>query len=174
MKGKKLLLVTLAIGLSITLPPPTATAAPSPSSPPEPPDPECNPRALMLSEWMGVEVECSELMDYQARGVGFGVIMKAYFLSQTFPDPDWKDLVDRHMSEEGLGWGQIKKAYHLASVLGLNAEDLLEKRAQGKGWGEILQERREEPGKPPWAGQGPPPWAHRGKPPWAGPHRAKE
>ena len=172
MKGKKLLLVTLAIGLSITLPPPTTTAAPSPSSLPEPPDPECNPRALMLSEWMGVE--CSVLMDYQARGVGFGVIMKAYSLSQTFPDLDWKDLVDRHMSEEGLGWGQIKKAYHLASVLGLNAEDLLEKRAQGKGWGEILQEHREEPGKPPWAGQGPPPWAHRGKPPWAGPHRAKE
>ena len=172
MIGKKLLLVTLAIGLSITLPPPTTTAAPSPSSPPEPPDPECNPRALRLSEWMGVE--CSVLMDYQARGVGFGVIMKAYSLSQTFPDLDWKDLVDRHMSEEGLGWGQIKKAYHLASVLGLNAEDLLKKRAQGKGWGEILQEHREEPGKPPWAGQGPPPWAHRGKPPWAGPHRAKE
>ena len=172
MIGKKLLLVTLAIGLSITLPPPTTTAAPSPSSLPEPPDPECNPRALMLFEWMGVE--CSVLMDYQARGVGFGVIMKAYFLSQTFPDLDWKDLVDRHMSEEGLGWGQIKKAYHLASVLGLNAEDLLEKHAQGKGWGEILQEHREEPGKPPWAGQGPPPWAHRGKPPWAGPHRARE
>jgi hypothetical protein len=80
------------------------------------------------------------LKDYQASGVGFGVIKKAYSLSQIFPDLDWEGLVDRHKSEEGLGWGQIKKACHLAGLLNLDAEGLLEERAQGKGWGEILQE----------------------------------
>ena len=172
MKSKRLSLVTLVTGLLITLTPLTAAAAPSSSSPSQEPEPKCNPMALRLSERM--DVECSVLMDYQANGVGFGVIRKAYSLSQAFPALDWEGLVDMHMSEEGLGWGQIKKVYRLASQLDLNAEDLLAERAQGRGWGEILQQYRDGPGKPPWAGQGPPPWAHRGKPPWAGPHRSKE
>jgi hypothetical protein len=175
MKSKRLSLVMLVTGLLITLTPLTSAAAPSSSSPSQEPEPECSPMALRLSERMGVE--CSVLMDYQANDVGFGVIMKAYSLSQIFPDLDWEDLVDRHTSEEGLGWGQITKAYRLASQLDLNAEDLLAERAQGSGWGEILQQYREGPGKPPWAEPGPPPWAnqHPGKPPWAGgPHRNKE
>lgn len=168
---KKLLLVALICGLLITLFSPAATAAPTSSTLPQPPEPECNPKARILAEWMGVD--CSVIMKYQANGVGFGVIMKAYFLSQIFPDLDWKDLVKRHMSEKGLGWGQIMKAYLLASALGVDAEDLLKMRAEGMGWGQILKEYRTGPGKPPWAGQGPP-WAHRGKPPWAGPHKPEK
>ncbi len=159
MKRKRLLLVALICGLLTTLFPLAATAAPSPSTLSQ--EPECNPRALFLADLMGVD--CSVLMGYQADGVGFGVIMKAYFLSQVFPGLDWMDLVARHMSEEGLGWGQIMKAYALATVLPLTAQELLDLRAQGMGWGEIFQEHREGPGKPPWAGQGPPPWAHGGR-----------
>lgn len=158
---KRLLLVMLIVGLLITLFPPAAIASP-PSQ--EPPPPECNPRAIFLADLMGEDVTCQDLMALQADGVGFGVIMKAYFLSQVFPDLDWEDLVERHMSEEGLGWGQIMKAYYLASLLGLDAEELLEKRAEGMGWGQILKEQGLEPGKPPWAGQGKPPWA--GPKPW--------
>jgi len=169
MKSKNLLLVTLIVGLLITLFPLAATAAPSPS-PLSDEEPECNPRAAFLAKWMGVK--CSVLMNYQEDGVGFGVIMKAYFLSTLFPGLHWRSLVERHT--RSLGWGQIMKAYYLARLLGVDAEDLLEKRAEGMGWGQILQEHREGPGKPPWAGQGPPPWAHGGKPPWAGPHKPKE
>lgn len=170
MKGKRFLLVVLICGLFITLFSPAATAAPMPSPSSAPPDPECNPVARKLSEWMGVG--CSVLMSYQEDGVGFGVIMKAYFLSTLFPGLQWRRLVEGHTG--GLGWGQIMKAYYLAKLLDLKAKDLLEKREEGMGWGQILQEHREGPGKPPWAGQGPPPWAHRGKPPWAGPHKPKE
>ena len=156
MKGKKLVLVTLIIGLLMAVFPLAAPAAPGPSSPPQG-ERECSPRALMLAEWMGED--CKVLMDYQASGIGFGVIMKAYFLSTVFPALDWEDLVERHMSEEGLGWGQVMKAHYLASMLGLDAEELLAKHSGGMGWGQILQESREGPGKPPWASQGPPPWA---------------
>jgi len=171
MKRKKLLVATLMIGLLIALFPPAATAAPSPSSPSQPP--VCNPMAAFLADLLGVE--CEYLMvEYQANGIGFGVIMKAYFLSTLSPDLDWEDLVARHMSEEGLGWGQVMKAYTLASLLGLDGEELLEQHRGGMGWGQILKQYREGPGKPPWAGQGPLPWAHRGKPPWAGPHKPTE
>lgn len=165
---KKLLLVALIVGLLVALFPPVAIAAPSPATlSDDPPPPECNPRAAFLSKWMGVE--CSVLMDYQAEGVGFGVIMKAYFLSTLFPGLDWKDLVARHTSEEGLGWGQIMKAYFLAKLLGLGpeaAETFLQQHRDGMGWGQILKEQELGPGKPPWA--------HGGKPPWAGPHKLTE
>ena len=162
MKRKKLLVATLMIGLLIALFPPAATAAPSPSSPSQPP--VCNPMAAFLADLLGVE--CEYLMvEYQANGIGFGVIMKAYFLSTLSPDLDWEDLVARHMSEEGLSWGQVMKAYFLASVLAdVDAEHLLTQRGQGMGWGQILKPYRgEEPGKPPWAGPHPRPWAHRGE-----------
>lgn len=162
---KRVLIVSLIVGLLVALFPPVAIAAPSPATlSQEPPPPGCTPRARVLAEWM--EVDCSVLMDYQESGVGFGVIMKAYFLSTLFPDLDWEDLVARHTSEEGLGWGQIMKAYFLASVLPLTAQELLDLRAEGKGWGEILKQYRQGPGKPPWAG--------KGKPPWAGPHKLTE
>jgi hypothetical protein len=164
MREKKLLLVTLAIGLLAGLLPSAAMAAPAPSSPSQ--DDECtHPMALLLSEWME-DASCAEIMALHDEGVGFGVIMKAHFLGEMF-GLNWRDLVDRHMSEEGLGWGQIMKAHALADALGVSADDLLAQRAEGKGWGEILQEYRTGPGKPPWAGQGKPPWAGQGKPPWA-------
>ncbi len=164
MRKKKLLLGTLSIALLVSLLPPAAMAAPTPSSPSQ--DEECtHPLALILSEWME-GVSCQDLMDLHDEGVGFGVIMKAHFLGEMF-GLNWRDLVDRHMGEEGLGWGQIMKAHVLADALGISADDLLAQRAEGKGWGEILQEYREGPGKPPWAGQGKPPWAGQGKPPWA-------
>jgi hypothetical protein len=172
MQVKRMLLVTLAIGLLAGLLPPAAMAAPAPSSPSQ--DDECtHPMALILSEWME-DVSCQDLMDLHDEGVGFGVIMKAHFLSQMF-GLNWRDLVDRHLSEEGLGWGQIMKAHALANALGVSADDLLAQRAEGKGWGEILQEYRTGPGKPPWAGQGKPPWAQgRGKPEWAGPSEPED
>ncbi len=171
MQSNRFLGVTLILGLLMTLLPATTSAAPNLSSPSQPPEPGCNPMALRLSAWM--DVGCSRIMGYQAQGVGFGVIMKAYYLSQTFPDLQWERLVSQHMSEEG--WGQIMKAHALAARLGLDPDELLAGRAEGKGWGEILQEYREGPGKPPWAAQGPPPWAKgRGKPSWAGPHRPNE
>lgn len=168
MKTKRLLLIALIVGLLITLFPFAATAAPMPS--PSSQKPKCNPRAAFLAKWMGVR--CKVLMNYQEDGVGFGVIMKAYFLSTVFPRLSWRRLVERH--RRGLGWGQIMKAYYLAKLLDLKAKDLLKKREEGMGWGQILRPHREGPGKPPWAGQGPRPWAHRGKPPWAGPHKPKE
>jgi len=162
MKIKKILQATFVLGLLITLFPLSATAAPGSSGPSQASGPECNPKALKLSGWMGVE--CSVIMEYQANGVGFGVMMKAYSLSRAYPGLDWRDLVDRHMSDEGLGWGPIMKAYVLAGELDLNADDLLAEHAQGKGWGEILKEHRDGPGKPPWAnGHGKPSWA--GSPP---------
>jgi len=180
MQKKKLLLVTLSIGLLASLFPLAATAAPTPSSPSQ--DEGCtHPMALILSELIE-DASCEDLMALHAGGVGFGVIMKAHFLSEMF-DLDWRDLVDRHMSEEGLGWGQIMKAHALADALDVSADELLAERAEGKGWGEILKGYREGPGKPPWAGKGKPPWAGQGKPPWAqgrgkpewaGPHEPEE
>ena len=172
MKGKKVLLVALISGLLLALTPLAATAAPAN----EDDGPDCNPRAVVLATWMDLD-DCTALMDLQAEGIGFGVIMKAYFLGALF-GLDWEELVEKHMSEEGLGWGQIMKAHLLAERLDVDAEELLEMRADGMGWGEILKLYRLTPGKPPWAGPGKPPWAgqgkpHRtdkGKPPWAGPH----
>ena len=164
MRVKKLLLVILSIGLLAGLVPPVVTAAPIPSTPSQ--EDECtHPMALILSEWME-DASCKDLMALHDEGVGFGVIMKAHFLGEMF-GLNWRDLVDRHMGEEGLGWGQIMKAHVLADALGVSADDLLAQRAEGKGWGEILQEYREGPGKPPWASKGKPPWAGQGKPPWA-------
>lgn len=189
MKSKKLFITIPVIILSIIFTTATTVAALGPSRPSLPFEPECNPVALWLARWM--DVDCSVLMDYQARGVGFGVIRQAYALSQAFDGFDWEELVEMHLSEEGLGWGEITKAYRLASRLGLNPEDLLQQRAQGIGWGEILQAYREGPGKPPWAGgppkadkekteklrgagQGPPPWARPGKPPKTDPPSGQE
>ena len=158
---KRVLIVSLIVGLLITLFPPVAIAAPSLATLSQEPPP-CNPRATFLSKWMGVE--CSVLMDYQADGVGFGVIMKAYFLSQIPGFPNWESLLGLH--QQDVGWGQIMKAYFLASVLEVDAEELLEMHKGGIGWGEILKEQGLGPGKPPWA--------HGGKPPWAGPHKPTE
>jgi len=164
---KRLLLVTLICGLFATLFPLRAIAAP-PSQDEEPP---CNPLATFLKEKL--DLPCTDLMAYQVDGVsvGLGEIMIAYFLTTVFPDVKWDDLVEMHVTGD-LGWGQIVKAYTLASVLEVSAEDLLADREAGMGWGEIRKEEGLEPGKPPWAG--PPPWAKgHGKPDWAGPH-AKE
>lgn len=172
---KRFLPVMLIVGLLIALFPLAAAASP-PSQ--EPPPPECNPRARMLadllSEWLDEEVTCQYLMEKQAQGIGFGVMMKAFLLGKLF-DLDWEDLVTRHM-EEDLGWGQVMKAYYLASLLeDVTGEELLQEHLAGKGWGDILKERGLGPGRPPWAGQGKPPWAKgRGKPPWAGPHGSKD
>lgn len=157
MKGKRLLKATLLLALLAILFPFSAFAAPNLSGPSQAAGP-CNPKALKLSELM--DVDCAVIMEYQANGTGFGLIFKAYSLSQTFPDLDWRDLVDRHMGEEGLGWGQIAQAHVLARRLGLNPDDVLADHAQGKGWGQILKEHREGPGKPSWAnGEGKPSWA---------------
>jgi hypothetical protein len=172
--GKKLLLVAIASGLLVALTPLAALAAPNPSRAFQ--DDGCtHPMALMLSEWME-GVSCEDIMAlHDEQDIGFGVMMKAYLLSDAF-GLDWRDMVARHMSEEGLGWGHIMKAHVLASALGaeVSADDLLALRAEGIGWGQILKEYREGQGKPPWAGQGKPPWAGQGKPPWAGPHRPEE
>lgn len=161
MKRKRLLFVTLIVGLLITLFPLGATAAPSPSPPSQEPPP-CNPRAVFLADLIGVD--CSLLMDYQESGVGFGVIMKAHFLSTLFDPGNWTGLLALHQAD--IGWGQIMKAYTLADLLGdVTAQDLLNEHAGGKGWGDILKERGLGPGKPPWAGQGKPDWA--GPRPWA-------
>jgi hypothetical protein len=120
-----------------------------------------------------VDEICDMIVEYMTQGVGIGVISKAYGLSQVFPELDWQDLVARHTSEEGLGWGRVKKAYWLAEILGTDGESLLSQHESGMGWGEILKEQGEEPGetlrqnrgKPPWATQGPPPWAHGNRPP---------
>jgi hypothetical protein len=155
MRKKTLAVGMLIVGLAIALSPLVAMAGPQPS--PQA-DSECNPKALILAQWMGEDVDCEDLMELQAAGVGFGVIMKAYSLSQVF-DLDWEDLVERHVSEEGLGWGKLMKAYFLAQALDLDAEDLLELREDGLGWGQILKLHRSGKGKPPWARGGPPPWA---------------
>lgn len=164
MKSRRLLIAMLVVGLSMILSPLVVIAGPGAS--PSQDKPECNPRSRILAEW--TEVDCEDLMDYQADGVGFGVIMKAYLLSQVFPDLEWQDLVESHMSGESLGWGQVMKAHFLASVLGpdVDAEDLLELRGEGVGWGEIKKGYRDGPGRPPWAGGG--------RPPWAGPHGTEE
>ena len=165
--------MALAFGLLMACTPLAAIAAPNPSSPSQ--DDGCtNPMALMLSQWTGVP--CDEIIAlHDKQDIGFGVMMRAYLLSEAF-DLDWRDLVDRHVNEEGLGWGQIMKAHVLAAALGVSADELLAERAEGKGWGEILKEYREQygHGKPPWAGQGKPPWGGRGKPPWAGSHELEK
>jgi len=177
MKAKKVLLVALISGLLLALTPLAATAAPAN----EDDGPDCNTRAAVLATWMGVD-DCSVLMDLQAEGIGFGVIMKAYFMGEMF-GVDWRTMVTKHAEEE-IGWGQIVKAYTLADALGAPPEELLA-RAQEEGWGPIIQEYRADngkgkppwagKGKPPWAGKGKPPWAKgRGKPPWAGPHLLDE
>ncbi len=173
MIGKRLLFSALVLLLWSILGLLVDAAAANPVIPAQPSKPECNPTAIRLAQWMGVD--CSVLMDYQARGVGFGVIRQAYALSQSLDGPGWQALVDMHLSGEDPGWGEIKKAYRLANQLGVDPQALLEQRAQGLGWGEILQEHRAGPGKPPWAGgpklekeaPGRPPWAGEGPPPWA-------
>jgi hypothetical protein len=117
---------------------------------PEDPEPECNPTAVRLADWMGVD--CTLLLSYQAQGVGFGVIKQAYAKSLLYPELSWEELIARKMNGEGPGWGELKQAIRLALVFALNVDDLLARRAEGEGWGEIKQEYREGPGKPPWAG----------------------
>lgn len=145
MRSKKLLIAMLLMGLYISLSPLVVMADPN-DLPSE--KPECNPRAIVLAGWM--DVPCKDLMDMQQAGVGFGVIMKAYSLSQMF-DLDWEDLVERHMSDEGLGWGQIMKAHFLAGRLGVTAGELLGERGKGMGWGQILKKHGKGRGKPAWA-----------------------
>jgi hypothetical protein len=99
------------------------------------------------------------------------------------------------LQEDGIGFGQIKKAYLLADLYpdsGMAGADFLEAKLSGLGWGQIAQEAGVHPGhgKPPWAGgpdqeddHGPPPWAGQGRgrsdgngngpPPWAGQGRGR-
>jgi hypothetical protein len=181
MKRRNILLVSLVMILLISLLLPTAAAA---SNPAQDSEPQCNPVAIWLARWMEMEDDdCVLLMEYQALGVGFGVIRQAYLLSLAYDGADWEALLEMFLSEEGPGWGEVKKAYRLAVLLDLDPEELLEQRAQGLGWGEMLQEHRDGPGKPPWAGgppkieedsseepepsrpgHGPPPWARPAKP----------
>lgn len=113
-------------------------------------------------------------------------------LSMIF-DLTYEEIMAMH--EEGIGFGQIQKAYLLAELYpdsGMTGADLLEAKLSGMGWGEIAHETGIHPGhgKPPWAGgpdqddeHGPPPWAGQGRdkesdngggpPPWAGQGRGR-
>jgi hypothetical protein len=160
MRTKRTSLVLLVALFSMLLSPLAASAAFDPPDPSQSDEKKCNGQIAKMADQMGLE--CSELLDYQAAGVGLGVIKQAYSMSES----NWRDLVETHMSGEGAEWGELKKAYSLAGQLDLSAEELLGRHAEGVGWGEILQEHRVGPGKPPWA-NGPPPWVRRGKPSWA-------
>ena len=181
MKSRNTLLTTLVMILLTSLVLPTAAAA---SSPAQESDPQCNPVAIWLARRMDMDDDdCALLMEYQARGVGFGVIRQAYLMSLAHDGADWEALLEMFLSEEGPGWGEIKKAYRLAAQLGLDPKELLEQRARGLGWGEILKEHRDGPGKPPWAGGAPkieedsseePSRPGHGPPPWARPVKPKK
>jgi hypothetical protein len=181
MKRNKLLSMTLIFVLSLTLFSQVAIA----SQPLDGPEPECNPRAARLAEWMGEK--CELLMTKQAQGVGFGVIMQAYAQSLAYPELRWEALLARNMSKDGHGWGEIKQAIRLAVLFALNVDDLLASRAEGPGkppWAGGPKKDKEKPGKPEKpdkpkesdepeepdkAGKGPPHWARPGKPPKAKP-----
>lgn len=167
--------VVLIVLLLILLPPSVlASSLPQPASQDDEPDdgggrepqPLCNPAAARLASWIGVE--CAVLETYIAQGVGLGEIARAFMLSRAFPELTWEEFLEWRMGggeQEGVGWGEIQKAYWLGRMLGADPQELLTAHLSGQGWGEILQQYRQGPGKPSWAQQGPPPWAHgRGKP----------
>jgi hypothetical protein len=77
--------------------------------------------------------------------------------------------------EENFGFGEIMLALQTSALddVEFSAEELLEMRAEGDGWGEIWQAlgligKPDHAGPPDWAGQGPPEWAGQEPPPWAG------
>ncbi len=58
---------------------------------------------------------------------------------------DVKDIIALH--QEGLGYGEIAKAYALAEITGKSVEDILAMKKEERGWGEIAQELKVDPGK---------------------------
>jgi hypothetical protein len=81
--------------------------------------------------------------------------------------------------EGNFGFGEIMLALQTSKTDDdLEAEDLLTRRAEGEGWGEIWQDlgligKPDQAGPPEWVGQGPPEWAGQGPPPWAGKPESK-
>ncbi|HSH01223.1 MAG TPA: hypothetical protein VLL52_01805 [Anaerolineae bacterium] len=125
---------------------------------------------------------CEELLALHDGGIGWGVLMQAGVVGEV-TSADWRALVAAH-GDDGVGWGQIGRAYALAERLGdesITAEMLLGWHGEGLGWGQIRHahalseevgmeieeavalfaegqgwgEIRRELGLPP----GPPPWA---------------
>lgn len=77
----------------------------------------------------------------------------ALWMAKRF-DPSYEDFMAMH--EDGLGWGNIVKAYHMAEAIAqansneeVSGEDLLDMRLEGKGWGNITRELGTKPGKTP-------------------------
>jgi hypothetical protein len=76
---------------------------------------------------------------------------------------------------DNFGFGEIMLALQTIALddVELSAEEILEMRADGLGWGEIWQEfgligKPDHAGPPDWAGKGSPEWVGKGPPPWAG------
>ncbi|MFO7696848.1 MAG: hypothetical protein R6X16_06785 [Anaerolineae bacterium] len=136
--------VILALVLTFAVP----ALAQEPDSPPA-----CIPMAATLAQRIGVD--CKVIMDLHAEGVGFGQVMMAWKLSEQLPgfEGTWRSLLDAHLA--GEGWGERIMAYRLAGAIDEDPDEILELKRSGLGWGEIRQQFRLGPGKPPWAG-GPP------------------
>jgi hypothetical protein len=118
-------------------------------------------KAQALVEQLGFDCQAME-----AQGVGLGEIEKARRMSQSLPgfEGDWEALLQR--KQEGLGWGEIRKAQALDDAGILGFDEALESFQNGVGWGDIKAELGLE-GPPPWAGNGKDKGNKHGPPPWA-------
>jgi hypothetical protein len=107
----------------------------------DPITPVFHPVASAMSEFFDVEYD--EISSLHEDGLGFGVIARAYFVSQKLDDGTTpQSLLDEF--ESGLGWGEIMKAHELHPGLvgrGGNVGDIVANRDRNRyetntSWGE--------------------------------------
>jgi len=122
--------MSLIVALILT----ALVVAPAAAEQPAAADVVCKKQAERLAEQMGVR--CEELMDLQATGTHWGLVHKAWRLSQTLNgfEGGWQALLEKH--QNGTGWGQIRKIYEFGGGE-LSGDELLALRESGLGWGQI-------------------------------------
>jgi len=138
--------VTPTVTLTPTLTP-TPTVTPTVTPTPEGP----HPVGLALANFFGVPYD--EIMAWHEGGIGFGNIVKAYFLADALEDEGLtvEDVLDEKLS--GTGWGRLMKDLGLSpSSKDKNLGQVMSGRGDDEVSDEALAETDDHPGK----GHGPP------------------
>ena len=138
--------VTPTVTLTPTLTP-TPTVTPTVTPTPE----GAHPVGLALASFFGVPYD--EIMAWHEGGIGFGNIVKAYFLADALEDEGLtvEDVLDEKLS--GTGWGRLMKDLGLSpSSKDKNLGQVMSGHGDDEASDEDLTEADDHPGK----GNGPP------------------
>ena len=106
-------------------------------------------RKVKIKQWWNETPDSEEKPDEEDTGNIKPEHPVAKWLADRF-SLDYSELMAMH--EAGIGWGTLIKAYHLAQVYPnkvVDGMDLVDRRLEGEGWGNITREMGIHPGRVP-------------------------